>query len=155
MPVESAGLMMYRKRKGRYEILLVHPGGPFFKNKNQGAWSIPKGVYEGDEAPLDAAKREFEEELGFPPQVRQPIELGQIRQKGGKRVTAWAFEGDCDPDKIVSNTFTMEWPPDSGKFPAFPEIDQAAWFDLEAARHRINPRQLPFIDRLESHLQKS
>jgi predicted NUDIX family NTP pyrophosphohydrolase len=146
---------MFRRRKDRFELLLVHPGGPFYKNKDLGAWSIPKGLYNEDENPLEAAKREFEEELGFFPEAKMFIELGEIVQKGGKRVKAWAFEGDCDPDATFSNTFTMQWPPKSGIMKEFPEVDKAAWFDPQTARKKINPRQASFIDTLEDHLTSS
>lgn len=146
---------MFRRKNDRVELLLVHPGGPFYKNKDLGFWSIPKGLYNADENPLEAAKREFEEELGFSPEAEGFIELGEIVQKGGKRVKAWAFEGDCDPDATVSNTFTMQWPPESGIMKEFPEVDRAAWFDPETAREKINPRQTSFIDTLEDHLTPS
>lgn len=147
MAARSAGLIMYRRVAGRLEVLLVHPGGPFWKNKDNGAWSIPKGEYAMDEEPLDAARREFEEELGFSP-GGDFLFLGEIRQKGGKVVTAWAFEGDCDPSAIVSNNFQMEWPPKSGIMKDFPEVDRAGWFDPETAREKINPAQAALIDRL-------
>jgi predicted NUDIX family NTP pyrophosphohydrolase len=132
------------------EVLLVHPGGPFWANKDAGAWSIPKGEYEeGAEDPLECALREFEEELGSSPPARGALTpLGEVRQKSGKRVTAWAAEGDIDPGGIRSNTFTMEWPPRSGREQEFPEIDRAAWFPLDEARERINPAQAAFLDRL-------
>ncbi len=148
----SAGLLMYRVRDGQVEVLLVHPGGPFWKNKDDGAWSIPKGeVAEGEE--LEAAGcREFEEELGFKP-TGPLVALGSVKQKSGKLVYAWAFEGDCDPDGIRSNTFAMEWPPKSGKMQEFPEIDRAAFFDLDKARQKILPTQTGFLDRLVETLQ--
>ena len=146
MAKTSAGLLMYRQKQGRTEVLLVHPGGPWWKKKDLGAWSIPKGEYT-DEAPLSAARREFEEELGFAPEG-DLLFLGSIFQKGGKQVTAWATEGDCDPETVVSNTFSLEWPPNSGNIREFPEIDRAAWFDPETARKKINPAQIPLIDRL-------
>jgi len=154
MAVTSAGLLLYRRRGGMLELLLVHPGGPFWKNKDPGAWSIPKGEYTGDEAPLAAARREFAEELGFAPEG-EFIYLGEIRQKGGKTVMAWAVEGDCDPSTIVSNTFSMEYPPKSGKFREFPEIDRAAWFDPESAKEKINPAQAPLIDRLIDNIREN
>src|SRR3989442_764384 len=136
MPRVSAGLLMYRKCKGALEFLLVHPGGPFWKGKDAGAWTIPKGEIEEGEDPLAAAKREFEEELGFKPRG-DFIELTPIKQKGGKIVQAWAFEGDCEPIHFKSNTFTMEWPPRSGRVSEFPEVDQAAFFELEEAKQKI------------------
>ena len=148
MPKTSAGLLMYRVRDGAPEVLLVHPGGPFWRNKDQGAWSIPKGELDGDENPLLAAQREFREETGIAPQGNF-ISLGSTRLKSGKIVHAWAFEGDCDPTLIKSNVFSLEWPPKSGKFIETPEIDQAAWWSIAQARAKINPAQTPFLDRLE------
>ena len=147
MPKTSAGLLMYRKRGDRVQVLLVHPGGPFWKNKDLGAWSIPKGEAVEGEDLLAVARREFEEELGWAPQG-QFISLGSIRQKGGKTVHVWCFEGDCDPAKIHSNTFEMEWPPKSGKWVQFPEVDRAEWFDLSEARQKINPAQMELLERL-------
>ena len=138
---------MYRFREGKAELLLVHPGGPFWSKKDAGAWCIPKGEYPEEEAPLDAARREFLEETGLV--ATGPfLELAEIKQAGGKRVKAWAFTGDCDPELIVSNTFTMEWPPRSGREATFPEVDRAGWFDFAAAREKILPSQLPLIDQL-------
>jgi predicted NUDIX family NTP pyrophosphohydrolase len=129
-------------------VLLVHPGGPFWAKKDAGAWSIPKGEYvEDEEDPLACARREFEEELGTPP-PDDLVPLGEVRQRSGKRVTAWAAAGDLDPAGIASNTFTMEWPPRSGRMQEFPEVDRAAWFALDEARERINPAQAAFLDRL-------
>jgi predicted NUDIX family NTP pyrophosphohydrolase len=129
-------------------VLLVHPGGPFWAKKDAGAWSIPKGEYvDGEEDPLACARREFEEELGTPP-PDDLVPLGEVRQKSGKRVTAWAAAGDLDPTGIVSNTFTIEWPPRSGRMREFPEIDRAAWFALDEAREKINSAQAAFLDRL-------
>jgi predicted NUDIX family NTP pyrophosphohydrolase len=147
----SAGLLMYRRRTGTLEVLLVHPGGPFWARKDSGAWSIPKGEYAGDEDRLEAARREFEEETGFEAggEFRQ---LPEIKQAGGKVVSAWAFEGDLDAEKIRSNTFKMEWPPHSGKLKDFPEIDRAAWFSLEAAREKILKGQRPLLEHLEEML---
>lgn len=139
---------MYRIRGGRVELLLVHPGGPFWNKKDAGAWSIPKGEISAEEDDLDAARREFLEETGMLPEGRFNL-LGEIVQKGGKIVRAWAFEGDYDPAALKSNTFTMEWPPRSGKQQEFPEIDRAAFFTPEEARKRINPAQAEFIDALE------
>ena len=143
----SAGLIMYRIRRGQPEFLLVHPGGPFWKNRDEGAWSIPKGEVGPDEDLLAAAQREFREELGIEP--RGPfLPLDSVRQKSGKRVHAWAFQGDCDPSQIRSNTFQMEWPPKSGRMAEFPEVDRADFFDLPAARKKIVPAQRPLLDQL-------
>jgi predicted NUDIX family NTP pyrophosphohydrolase len=135
-------------------VLLVHPGGPFWKSKDAGAWSIPKGEYDDDEAPLAAAKREFAEELGLLP-AGEVTPLGEIRQKAGKVVTAFALEGEFDCANFTCNSFELEWPPNSGKRASFPEIDQAQWFSLDEARHRINPAQAELIDRLEAALATS
>jgi len=133
----------------------VHPGGPFWKNTSDGVWSIPKGEYDhGAEAPLDAAKREFEEELGQPPPVGDLVDLGEVTQKAGKRVTAFAVRGDVDPSAVVSNTFTMEWPPKSGRTAEFPEVDRAEWFTIEAARTVINSAQATFLDRLVAIVER-
>src|SRR6266536_281316 len=138
MPETSAGLLMFRRCRGAIEVLLVHPGGPFWKNKDEGAWTIPKGEIAEGEEPLSAAIREFEEELGFKP--NGPFrELTPVKQKGGKVVHAWAFEGDCEPSQIKSNTFMMEWPPRSGKQAEFPEVDRASFFNFEEAKTKINP----------------
>lgn len=150
----SAGLLLYRRRDG-LEVLLVHPGGPFFRNKDDGAWSVPKGeVEEGDE-PLATALREFSEETGFEPPSGDLLPLGEIRQKGGKRVLAWAVEGDCDPARFRSNHFEMEWPPRSGRKQSFPEIDGARFFSLDDARRKLNPAQVELIARLEQKLNAS
>jgi predicted NUDIX family NTP pyrophosphohydrolase len=146
----SAGILLHRRRGERLEVLLVHPGGPFWARRDEGAWSIPKGEYSGEEDPLRAARREFEEELGSPPPDGPAQDLGEIRQKGGKLVRAWAVPGDLDAEAIVSNTFELEWPPRSGKVIEVPEVDRAAWFALEEARTRINPAQLELLDRLAS-----
>jgi predicted NUDIX family NTP pyrophosphohydrolase len=143
----SAGLLLFRRGEG-IEVLLVHPGGPFWAKRDHGAWSIPKGEYPDDEDPLAAARREFAEELGSPAPGGEAIELGEIRQKAGKLVRAWAIPGDLDPTEITSNTFTMQWPPRSGQTREFPEVDRAQWFALEEARERINPAQAPLLDRL-------
>jgi predicted NUDIX family NTP pyrophosphohydrolase len=146
----SAGILLHRRRGERLEVLLVHPGGPFWARRDEGAWSIPKGEYSGEEDPLLAARREFEEELGSPPPNGPAEDLGEIRQRGGKLVRAWAVPGDLDADAIVSNTFELEWPPRSGKVIEVPEVDRAAWFALEEARTRINPAQRELLDRLAS-----
>ena len=148
MPRISAGLLMYRIHDGELQILLAHPGGPFFKNKDDGAWTIPKGEIEPGEDFLEASKREFKEETGVTP-TGPFIALTPIKQKGGKIVHAWAFEGDCDPSAIVSNTFTMEWPPKSGRQMEFPEIDRADFFDVAAARRKIKAGQEALIEEFE------
>ena len=148
MPRISAGLLMYRIHDGELQVLLAHPGGPFFKNKDEGAWSIPKGEVETGEELLETAMREFEEETGITP--KGPfIALTPITQKGGKIVHAWAFEGNCDPSAIVSNTFTMEWPPKSGRQMQFFEIDRADFFDVAAAKRKIKAAQAALIEELE------
>jgi predicted NUDIX family NTP pyrophosphohydrolase len=145
----SAGLLVYRSMNGRVEVLLVHPGGPYWAKRDDGAWSVPKGEYEAKEDPLQVAIREFREELGVgPPSDQQPVFLGEARQPSGKRVSVWALNGDVDVRVVHSNTFTMEWPPRSGHKEEFPEVDRAAWFDVEAARRKILPGQIDFIDRL-------
>lgn len=152
MPRQSAGLLMYRKRQGQLEVFLIHPGGPFWTRKDQGAWSIPKGEFT-DEAPLDAAKREFQEETGFPACGDfRPLET--IRQAGGKFVHTWAVEGDCDAEAAKSNSFTMEYPPRSGRLRSFPEVDRAAWFPLPQAREKILKSQQPLLDQLEQMLSQ-
>jgi predicted NUDIX family NTP pyrophosphohydrolase len=139
---------MYRYREKALQVLLVHPGGPYWKNKDDGAWSIPKGEAEPGEDFLEVAQREFEEELGQEPEGHY-VALAPVKQKGGKIVHAWAFEGDCDPSTIRSNTFAMEWPPKSGKIAEFPEVDRAEFFDLEEARRKINSSQSALLDELE------
>jgi predicted NUDIX family NTP pyrophosphohydrolase len=148
MAKQSAGLVVYRKRAGCVEVLLVHPGGPFWKNKDEGAWSIPKGEFADGEEPLAIARREFEEELG------QAIDgdftqLASIRQRGGKAVHAWAIEADVDVSQTHSNTFTIEWPPRSGKQQAFPEVDRAEWFALDVAIKKINAGQQELLRQLQ------
>ena len=147
MSRESAGLLMYRVRQGELEFLLVHPGGPFWKNKDAGVWTIPKGEVQPGEDPLAAAQREFEEELGFRAAGRF-VPLTAVRQKSGKLVRAWGFQGDCEPASCKSNTFELEWPPRSGRKQAFPEVDRAAFFTLGQAGDRINPAQLPLLEEL-------
>ena len=148
MPQLSAGILMWRRRGGEVEVLLAHFGGPQWRNRDEGAWAIPKGLVEAGEALEACARREFEEELG----VRAAgvlVPLGRIRQKGGKYVEAFAMEGNLDAAAIVSNSFTVEWPPRSGRFASYPEIDRAAWFTLNEARRRMLPSQLPILDAFE------
>jgi predicted NUDIX family NTP pyrophosphohydrolase len=147
MPKRSAGLLMYRRRDSALEVFLVHPGGPFWAKKNVGAWSIPKGEYLDQEDPFEAAKREFEEETGFAPHGNF-IELGDLKQPSGKLVRAWAFEGDCDPARLRSNTFQMEWPPRSGRQIEVPEVDRGAWYTVDQARTQLLNGQRAFLDRL-------
>jgi predicted NUDIX family NTP pyrophosphohydrolase len=144
----SAGILLHRRAGSGLEVLLVHPGGPFWSRRDAGAWSIPKGEYSADEDPLDAARREFAEELGSEPPAGQPADLGEVRQKAGKVIRGWALAGDLDASEIHSNTFTLEWPPRSGRMNEFPEVDRAEWFDLDRAREKINPAQAAFLDRL-------
>ena len=148
MPERSAGILLFRRTGEALEVLLVHPGGPFFAKRDAGAWSIPKGLYEEGEEPLACARREFAEELGSPCPDGHELALGEIRQRNGKRVTAWAVEGDLDAGAIASNTFTIEWPPRSGRVQAFPEVDRAGWFGLDAAREKLIAAQVPLLDRL-------
>lgn len=145
-------MVLYRRRNGKPEVLLVHPGGPFWKRRDDGVWSIPKGEIEDREAPMDVARREFQEELGVSPPDGELTSLGTIRQAGGKVVHAWALQGDVDVEHVQSATFDMEWPPRSGKLQAFPEVDRAEWFDLEGARRKILPAQATLLDRLEEKL---
>jgi predicted NUDIX family NTP pyrophosphohydrolase len=154
MPKQSAGLLMYRRRSGAVEVFLVHPGGPFWAKKDLGAWTIPKGEYSDREQALAAAIREFTEETGFtvPPSQDQYLNLGTIRQAGGKLVSVWAVEGDCDPAELVSNTFELEWPPRSGRMAEFPEVDRGAWFPVAEARERILKSQELLLDLLEQRL---
>ena len=149
---KSAGLLMYRRRDRAVEVLLVHPGGPFWAKKDDGYWSIPKGEYSPEEDPLEAAKREFEEETGFRAEGGLR-ELPEIRQKGGKTVKAWALEGDCNPEDLKSNTFKMEWPPHSGVIKDFPEVDRADWFPMETAKVKILKSQQPLLDHLQTILR--
>jgi predicted NUDIX family NTP pyrophosphohydrolase len=148
----SAGLLMYRRREGILEVLLVHPGGPFWAKKDQGAWSLPKGEYTPGEDPLAAARREFAEETGF--SAEGPfIPLTPLKQPSGKIIAAWAVEGSCDATKIKSNTFTLEWPPHSGQQQTFPEVDRAGWFTLKEAKERIIKGQVEFLEELARILQ--
>ena len=144
----SAGLLLYRRSLGGHEVFLAHPGGPFWLQRDAGAWTIPKGVAEQGEDILAAACREFEEETGIHP-VGPFLSLGSIRQKAGKLVHAWAWEGDADPERVTSNTTQTEWPRGSGRMLTFPEVDRCAWFDPHAAREKINPAQAELLDRLE------
>jgi predicted NUDIX family NTP pyrophosphohydrolase len=144
----SAGLLLYRRVGGAIEVFLAHPGGPFWANRDLGAWTIPKGIVAEGEALLDGARREFEEETGIAP--RPPfLPLGSIRQKAGKTVHAWAWEGDADPATISSNRSRVEWPRGSGKWLDYPEVDRCAWFDPGTARTKLNPAQAELLDRLE------
>jgi predicted NUDIX family NTP pyrophosphohydrolase len=149
MPLRSAGILAYRRKRGAIEVLLVHPGGPFWRNKDLGAWSIPKGEYGPDEEPEDVARREFREELGAELDGDLLL-LGDVRQRGGKTVTAFAIEADIDVQNIESNAFEIEWPPRSGRRQAFPEVDRAEWFNLAAARAKINAAQRAFLEQLEA-----
>jgi predicted NUDIX family NTP pyrophosphohydrolase len=153
MKKKSAGLLLFRKGRASWEVLLVHPGGPYWAKKDEGCWSIPKGEFGDDEEPLAAARREFEEELGAPVDG-EFITLGSVRQAGGKVVYAWAVRGDFDPAKLKSNTFAMEWPPRSGKQQDFPEVDRAAWFGIEAAREKMIKSQAALLDRLPADLNQ-
>jgi predicted NUDIX family NTP pyrophosphohydrolase len=148
-PKQSAGLLLYRRAAVSVEVFLVHPGGPYWSKKNEGSWTIPKGEYEIDEQPLVAAIREFQEETGF--KASDPfLELGSIRQKSGKVVLAWAFEGNCDPTKLISNMCEIEWPPRSGKHIQIPEVDRGEWFSFDRAGMFIRAEQVPFLEALRS-----
>ena len=151
----SAGILLHRGRGDGLEVLLVHPGGPAWSKRDLGAWSIPKGEYTDGEDPLAAARREFEEELGSAPPDAEVADLGEIRQRSGKRVHAWALAGDLDAGGIVSNTVPFEWPPRSGRIIEIPEVDRAEWFGLDNAREKINVGQVPPLDRLEELLGNS
>jgi predicted NUDIX family NTP pyrophosphohydrolase len=149
MPKLSAGLLLYRSVQDGVEVLLVHPGGPYWAGRDDGAWSVPKGEYGVGEDPLEVAFREFREELGTePPADHSPAFLGELRQRSGKRVSVWALQGDLDVGTVHSNTFTMEWPPGSGATREYPEVDRAEWFGLESARRKLVPGQVGFIDQL-------
>ena len=148
MNKRSAGILMFRGRGRGLHLLLVHPGGPFWAKKDEGAWSIPKGEYDEGEDPLAVARREFEEELGSPAPTGGVIELGELAQPSRKQITTYAIEGDFDPSSLKSNLFEMEWPPKRGTMQSFPEVDRAQWFTPEEARTKILPGQRPFIDRL-------
>jgi predicted NUDIX family NTP pyrophosphohydrolase len=151
MSKASAGLLLFRRREGRLEVFLVHPGGPFWAGKDAGAWSIPKGEHGPEEDPLTAACREFSEETGFAP-TGPFLPLTPLKQKSGKVVRAFAWEGEADPSRLQSNTFPLEWPPRSGKIQEFPEVDRAAWFPLEAAKEKIHPGQAGFLEELAESL---
>src|SRR4051812_13731315 len=154
MAKDTAGILMFRRTGSEPELLLAHPGGPFWAKKDDGAWTIPKGMCDVGEEPLAAAIREFHEETGFT--AEGPfIPLGAFKQPGGKTVHAWAVEGDCDPARLVSNSFTMPWPPRSGKQAQFPEIDRAGWFREDEARRKILKGQAPLIDALLRHLARA
>ena len=153
MAKRSAGILLYRVKHGAREVLLVHPGGPFWARRDAGAWSIPKGEYEHGDDPRTGARREFEEETGAALPPGELIDLGSVKQKGGKVVSAWAAEGDLDADAVRSNTFTMEWPPRSGQEVEFPEIDRAGWFGVDAAREKLVAAQAEFLDRLLERLR--
>ena len=148
MPKRSAGLLLHRRGEDGPQVLLVHPGGPFFARKDLGVWSIPKGEYEEGDDPLTAALREFEEETGTAVAGEDAVDLGSIVQRAGKVVSAWALEGDLDATAIRSNTFTMQWPPRSGRTAEFPEVDRAEWFGVEEAKRRLVPAQAELVDRL-------
>jgi predicted NUDIX family NTP pyrophosphohydrolase len=154
MTVHSGGILLFRYRAGRLQLLLVHPGGPYWKHKDAGAWSIPKGLFEENEEPLEAARREFAEETGFEA-AGEFIALGELVQPSKKIVHAWALQGDLDTTRITSNTFTLEWPPESGQVEHYPEIDTGQWFDVDEARRKITRGQLGFIDRLIDRLKAS
>jgi predicted NUDIX family NTP pyrophosphohydrolase len=150
VPKKSAGILLFRQLDGARQVLLVHPGGPFWARRDAGAWSIPKGEYEDGDDPRECALREFEEELGSALPDTELTPLGSVRQRNGKEVTAFAAVGDLDVADVRSNTFVMEWPPRSGRMQEFPEIDRAEWFGLEEAREKLIPAQVEFLDRLPS-----
>lgn len=148
----SAGLLVFRRTDSGIEVLLGHMGGPFWAQKDAGAWSIPKGEHDSNETPQAAARREFSEELGLPPPDGELLDLGEVRQSGGKTVSAWAVEGDLDPADVIPGTFELEWPRGSGNMRAFPEVDRVGWFALEAARAKVVTAQRTFLDRLAQRL---
>jgi predicted NUDIX family NTP pyrophosphohydrolase len=148
----SAGILLYRRRGSELEVLLVHPGGPFWARRDEGVWSIPKGEYDPQEDPLAAARREFAEELGSPPPEGPAHDLGEVRQRAGKLVRAFALEGDLDAETITSNTCEIEWPPRSGRTLMIPEVDRAQWFGVAAAREKILPAQSELLDRLRERV---
>ncbi|WP_338485879.1 NUDIX domain-containing protein [Streptomyces sp. SCSIO 75703] len=147
----SAGLLLFRRSGDGTQVLLGHMGGPFHARRGAGSWTLPKGEYTAEESAWDAARREFREELGLAPPDGAAVPLGEVRQAGGKTVTAWAVEADLDPAAVVPGTFRMEWPPRSGRTAEFPELDRVAWFTLDAAREVIVPAQRAFLDRLREH----
>lgn len=149
---QSAGILLHRAGADGVEVLLGHMGGPFWAKKDAGAWSLPKGEYDDSETPQDAARREFTEELGLPVPAGDLVELGTVKQSGGKTVTAWALRGELDPDAVVPGTFELEWPPRSGRTQQFPEVDRVEWFPLDAARDKIVKAQAAFLDRLTAVL---
>lgn len=154
MTARSAGILLYRHHSGELQVFLVHMGGPYWSHKDAGAWSIPKGEYGSHEEPLQAARREFEEETGLP--VTGPfLPLEAVRQHNGKQVTAWAMQGDFDPTQLRSNLFSLEWPPRSGKMQQFPEADRGEWFSIDAARHRMIAGQALLLDQLSARLGSS
>jgi len=148
MPKRSAGLMMYRRTKGEVEVFLIHPGGPYWAKRGKGTWAIPKGEYDGTEDPFAAARREFQEETGFVAAEGEYLELGSVTQKSGKKVVAWAFEGDCDPADLVSNRCEVEWPPRSGRRITIPEVDEGRWFSVGETREYIRKDQEELLDKL-------
>ena len=147
----SAGLLLFRVREGRLEVLLAHPGGPFWSRRDAASWTIPKGLVEPGEDTLTAARREFAEETGHAPEG-EPIPLQPLKQPSRKVIHAWAIEGDWDPATLRSNTFEMEWPPRSGRMGTFPEVDRAAWFAIDEARAKLLPGQVPFLDQLQARV---
>jgi predicted NUDIX family NTP pyrophosphohydrolase len=154
MARRSAGILLYRRREGGVEVLLVHPGGPLWARRDAGAWSIPKGEYGEGEDPAAVALREFEEETGQRPPEAALLPLGEVRQRGGKVVTAWAAPGDLDPAAVTSNTFMLEWPPRSGTRREFPEVDRAGWFDPATAKEKLLAAQAELVDRLLAALDR-
>jgi len=152
MAVISAGLLLFRRRGAHAEVFLVHPGGPYWAKKDNGAWSVPKGLVDPHEDELACARREFREETGFEPAAGGERDLGVHRQPSGKQLHIWAIEGDCDPAKLSSNLFEMEWPPKSGRRQQFPEVDRGAWFDRAEALLKITPGQRPILERLYAEL---
>ena len=154
MNKRSAGIVLYRQRGSELEVLLVHPGGPLWAKRDDGSWSIPKGLYEGDEDPFVAAKREFEEETGLLPEGKF-FELGTFGQPGGKIIAAWAVNGEFDPANLKSNCFSLEWPPKSGRIQDYPEVDRAGWFNVAGAMRKILKGQAPILQALLSRLEKA
>jgi len=150
---QSAGILLYRTKNSQFEVLIAHPGGPFFAKKDSGFWSIPKGLYDDNEEPFEAAKREFKEEIGSSAPDGEYIDLGEIKRKDGKAIKAWAVEGDIDESSVKSNTFEMEWPPRSGQKQEFPEIDRAVWFSLETATQKLQIAQVEFLKKLAEYLK--